>query len=104
MALTLDIDNIVFRDRWNDCLVRRALLTGPASYATGGIAIDNLGDFGWGETQTLQGLISDGTTYYGLFLDFANQKAKVVDLAGGVEVTNATDLSTFSGYLVATGK
>ena len=104
MALTLDTDNFVFRDRWNDCLVRRGTLTGPASYATGGVAIDNLGDFGWGETHTLQGLITDGTTYYGLFLDFTNQKVKVVNLATGVELANATNISTFSGAIVATGR
>lgn len=104
MALTLDYDNIVFRDRMNDRLVRQAQLTGPASYATGGIAIDNQGDFGWGETWNIQGMISNGTTYYGLFLDFANQKVKVVDLAGGIEVANATNLSAFSGYFTATGK
>ena len=107
MALTLDDNNFSFRDRWNDCLVRRGILTGPASYATGGIAINNASEFGWGETHTLQGLITDGTTYYGLFLNAATpttQTVRVVDLAGGIEVANGTNLSTFSGNFVATGK
>lgn len=104
MALTLNTTNYAFRDRWNDALVRRATLTGPASYATGGIAIDNTNDFGWGETQSVSGVISNGTTYYGLYLDYTNQKIKVVDLANGTEVAGATNLSAFSGVIVATGR
>lgn len=101
MALTLNTTTVVFRDKWMQCLVRRATLTGPASYTTGGIAIDNVGDFGWGSTETLQGTLSNGTNFYGLYLDFANQKIKVS--AAGVEVANAVDLSGYTGIIVATG-
>jgi hypothetical protein len=104
MALTLVTTNYTLRDRWNDALVRRARLTGPASYATGGIAIDNDGDFGWGETHTLQGTIWDGTTLYTLHLDFTNQKVVVVDTAAGTEIGNGTNLSAFYGQIVATGR
>jgi len=57
MALTIDYDNYTFRDRLNDCLVRRFQMTGPTSYPTGGVVIDNLGDFGWGETHSLLGTL-----------------------------------------------
>jgi hypothetical protein len=104
MALTLVETNYTFRDRWNDCLVRRARLTGPAAYATGGIAIANDADFGWGETHTLQGGIFNGTTHYTLHLDYTNQKVLVIDTAAGTEIGNGTNLSAFYGQIVATGR
>lgn len=104
MPLTLTVTNYSFRDKLMDRLIRECTFTGPASYATGGVAIDNTADFGWGQTYTLQGLISNGTTYYGLFLDFATQYVIVVDLAAGTEVANGTNLSAFSGQIRASGR
>lgn len=108
MALNLNVNNATvnypFRDRQNDRLTRHASLTGPAAYATGGIAIDNQGDFGWGETHALFGSIWDGSALYVLHLDYANQKVLVVDPTTGAEVANGTNLSTFLGQIVAYGK
>ena len=101
--MTLTVTNYPFRDRWNDCLVRRAQYTGPSSYVTGGDAIDNIDDFGWGETHTLVGTITDGTTQHHLYLNYATQRIMVF-LAAGTQVTNGTNLSTFIGQIVATGK
>ena len=103
MPLTLDFDNYVFRDRWNDCQARRATMTGPTSYDTGGVAIANLGDFGWGETHTLLGTLWNGTAMRFLWLDRANQKVIIVDDAGA-QIGNGTDLSAFTGEILATGK
>jgi len=104
MALSLTTTNYPFRDRWNDCLVRRARLAGPSSYATGGIAIDNAGDFGWGETHTLLGTLWNGSALRDLWLDRPNQKVLVVVPNTGAEVGNGTDLSAFVGEILATGK
>ena len=104
MPLTLDFDNYVFRDRWNDCQARRATMTGPTSYDTGGVAIANLGDFGWGETHTLQGVLENGSAVRLLWLDRANQKVKIYVPNTGAEVAAAVDLSAFTGEIVATGK
>jgi hypothetical protein len=104
MALSLNTTNYEFREKLMQRLSRHAVLTGPASYATGGIAIDNLGDFGWSQTQYVTGIITDGTTYYDLFLDRTNQKIKAISQSTGQEVANATNLSTFSGDIVAFGR
>lgn len=105
MALTLDYGTPIrgVRDRLNTNLVRNLKLTGPASYTTGGIAIDNTNDFGWAETHSINGMISDGTTFYDLFLDYANQKLKVISQSTGNEVANTTNLSAFSGIITALG-
>ena len=104
MTGTLTITNYPFRDRWNDCQVRRARYAGPSSYVTGGDTISNVVDFGWGETHTLLGTITDGTTLYVLHLDYANQRILVFVASTGIEVANGVDLSTFNGQIVATGK
>lgn len=104
MPLTLNTTNYPLRDRLNDRLVRVALLTGPASYTTGGVAIDNLGDFGWGSTDYLQVVISDGTSVRTGWLDRPNQKVLFFVPNTNVEVANAVNLSAFSGQMVAFGK
>lgn len=103
MALTIDYDNYTFRDRMNDCLVRRFQMTGPASYPTGGVAIANLGDFGWGETHTLLGTLWNGTVLRFTWLDRANQKVIILDDAGA-QIANGVDLSAFTGEMLATGR
>jgi len=104
MALNLNTTNYDFRDKWMSCLVRRALLTGPASYATGGVAIDNAGDFGWGETHSILGTLWNGSAARELWLDRVNQKIVIIVPNTGAEVANTTDLSAFTGQIVATGK
>jgi hypothetical protein len=104
MALTLNTTNYPFRDRLNDRLVRVATFTGPASYVTGGVAIDNLGDFGWVSTDFAKIIISDGTSMRVGWLDRPNQKIKFFVPNTNVEVANAVDLSGFSGQLLACGK
>lgn len=101
--LNLTTTNYPFRDRMNSCLVRRATFTGPASYTTGGVEIDNTDDFGWSETHTLLGTITNGTNLYSLHLDRANQKVLVFQ-GDGTQVANGTDLSGFTGEILATGK
>lgn len=105
MALTLDYATPIggVRDRFNSNLTRQLKLTGPASYATGGLVIDNSNDFGWRETRSVSGMISDGTTFYDLFLDYANQKIKVISQSTGNEVANTTNLSAFSGIVFVVG-
>ena len=103
MALTETTTNYSFRDRLNDCLVRRCTLTGPSSYPTGGVVIDNLGDFGWGQTHTIHGTLWNGSALRFLWLDRANQKLVVVDDAGA-QIANAVDLSAFTGEIFATGR
>lgn len=103
MALTIDYDNYSFRDRLNDCLVRRFLLTGPASYPTGGVVIDNLGDFGWGETHTVVGTLWNGTAMRWVWLNFTSQLLVIVDDTGA-QIANGTDLSAYTGNLLATGR
>ena len=104
MALTLTISNYPFRDKLEQRLVRVATFTGPASYATGGVAIDNTNDFGWGNTQFIKVNISDGTSFRLGWLDYTNQKIKFFVPNTNVEVANAVDLSTFSGQLLAFGQ
>lgn len=103
MALTITSTNYDFRDRWNSCLVRRFTLTGPASYTTGGVAIDNTNDFGWGETHTLVGTLWNETVGYTVWLDLTNQKVVILD-AAGAEIANGTNLSAFVGQMLATGR
>lgn len=103
MALTLTTTAFPFRDRTPQLQVRQAVITGPASYATGGVAIDNIGDFGWGETYYIDGYLWNGTTRYDFVLDRTNQKIIITD-GTGVQVSNATDLSAFSGLIQAFGK
>ena len=102
--MTLTTTNYPFRDRWNDCQVRRATYTGPASYTTDGEAITNQTDFGWGETHTLHGIARSGATYRLLVLDRANQKVLWVVPNTGAEVANGTDLSGFTAEILVTGK
>lgn len=106
MALNPDYSTPIggVRDRVNDNLVRNVNCAAwPASYATGGVPIDNTNDFGWRETRSVNGMITDGTTYYDLWLDYANQKIKVISQSTGNEVSNATNLSAFKGIILFIG-
>lgn len=94
-----------YRDRWNDRLVREITVTGPASYVTGGDAFDaaTLNRLGLAEVYGVYGILRSGTaTMYPVF-DYANQKI-VYFTTAGAQVTNATDVSAFSGTLLITGK
>lgn len=104
MALTLNITNYPFRDKLAQRQVRVATLTGPSSYVTGGVAIDNLNDFGWGDTQFIKVNIGDGTSIRIGTLSRAAQKIQFWVPNTNVEVANGVDLSTFSGQLLAFGQ
>lgn len=104
MALTLNITNYPFRDKLMNRQVRVATMTGPASYATGGVAIDNLGDFGWADTQFIKVNIGDGTSIRIGTLARGTQKIQFWVPNTNVEVANGVDLSTFSGQLLALGQ
>lgn len=103
MPLSLTIANYPLRDKLNDRLTRHALLTGPASYTTGGVAIDNTGDFGWAETQALLGSLWNDTVIVHLWLDYANQTIVMID-AAGAQIANGVDLSGYTGQIVAFGR
>lgn len=76
--------------------------TGPALYATGGDT--GLADaLGWSKVTALcGGVISDGTLTYLLWLNPSTGNVLIFDMAGA-QVTNGTDLSTFTGYVEAVG-
>lgn len=70
---------------------------GPASYATGGIALD-LETAIPHSAQPAAVLVDTDSTTYGARYDLANKKIVALVRATGAEVANATDLSavTFS--------
>lgn len=104
MALTLNTILVPFRDKLMNRLVRFCNLTGPASYTTGGVAIDNLNDFGWGQTESLSVILTNGTNIYLGVFDRTNQKIMFWVPNTNVEVANAVDLSGFTGHLIAWGQ
>jgi hypothetical protein len=102
--MTLTLTNYPFRDRWNDRQVRQATYTGPASYTTGGEAISNQNDFGWGRTHSLYGIAHNGSGAFRLLV--LNRASQLVIWAipnTGAEVANGVDLSTFTAEILATG-
>lgn len=104
MALTVEMGNFPARDRMNDRLIRELVLTGPASYVTGGVAIDQLNDLGLGTVFGVYGVLRNaaGTASRALSLDFTNQKVQVY--VADVEIANGVDLSSFAGTVLITGK
>lgn len=104
--MTLTTTNYSFRDRMNDCLVRRATYTGPTSYTTGGEVIDNDADFGWGRTHTLLGVAHNAalSVYRLLVFDLATQAVLWVVPDTGAEVANGTNLSGYTAEIFVTGR
>jgi hypothetical protein len=79
-----------------------AAYTGPASYATGGDLLDP-GQFRLGTLDAILGLsISDGTTVHHGWYNVATGKIMWF-VAAGTEVTNGTNLSTFTGRIEVVG-
>lgn len=77
--------------------------TGPAPYATGGDTI-TANDLRIGVVTAILGLsISDGTTVHHGWYNQATGKIMWF-VAAGTEVTNGTDLSTFTGRIEFVGR
>lgn len=73
-----------------------ATYTGPASYATGGDAVD-AGVIRGGRLLAIGAAVAtDGTTAYLLWLDVANQKILWFVASTGLEVAALVDLSAFT--------
>lgn len=85
--------------------VRRqiAQVTGPASYATGGEALDP-GDFRMGKVFVVLGCISDLTDIIQPFYNAATGKLLWFADSSGNEVGNGADISTFAGPLEVVGQ
>ena len=91
-----------FQDRSGNYSRRVFNYAGPSSYATGGDSLTPE-SIGLGRIEALLGLvISDGTNIY---WGYYNQTTEMIlwYSATGTEITNATDLSTFSGRFEAIG-
>jgi hypothetical protein len=107
--MTLSETSFPARDRLNDRMVRQVRYTGPASYATGGEAVNSSADLGMAEVYAVEGCIGNlsgavSTAIRVPFLDYANQKVQWFVPNTGAEVAGAVDLSTFVGTLTFYGK
>lgn len=80
-----------------------ALVTGPASYPTGGETLDP-GDFRMGKVFIVLGGISDLTEYLMPFYDEPNGKLLWFDNGTGNEVVNGTNLTTYTGRIEVVGQ
>ena len=79
-------------------------LTGPSSYATGGIS-HPAKDFGLGVVDIVpEVILHSGTAVRLAVYDYTNEKWVVYVPNTGAEVANGTDLSTFTGRAVALGR
>ena len=102
--MTFVESNFPARDRLNSRLVREAVVTGPASYTTGGDPISPSNTLGMGEVYGVYGILTSGSAIRIPVLDYTNQTVRFFIPDTGAEVANAVDLSTFSGTLLFTGK
>lgn len=102
--MTFDFTQFVARDKMMDRLVREVLCTGPASYTTGGDDLDASDELGLGEIYGVYGTLSNGTEVLDVWWDYTNQRLMIFAAGGAAEVGNGTDLSTYSGVLLITGK
>jgi hypothetical protein len=92
-----------FQDRLNSHLVRFFQYAGPASYATGGDTLTPQ-SIGLGRIVAITGLvISNGTNVYSGYYNHTTGKILWYS-ATATEISNATDLSAFTGRLVVFGK
>lgn len=92
------------RDKMMDRMVREVRYTGPASYVTGGDAVNGPAELGMGEVYQVTGIISDGSAIRIPFFNYATQKILWFIPNTGAQVANAVDLSSFSGTLTFHGK
>lgn len=100
---TLDLTTLQLQDASATRIRRIGMYTGPASYATGGDAFTPA-NIAMGKIDAmLFEHASNGTVILLLRYDRTNQKVKWFDLAG-VEIANATDLSTYVARFEAMGK
>lgn len=91
-----------FQDRTGNYNRRVFQYTGPSSYATGGDSLTPE-SIGLGRIEALLGLtISNGAAILWGWYDRTNEKIEWYS-ATGTEVTNATDLSAYTGVFEAVG-
>ena len=92
------------RDLTAQAQVRSGKITGPASYETGGEAVDLLEDLGLSQIWWWAPMVfTNGTLVISAIYDAVTNKVKYFD-AAGTEVANATDLSTYTATFFCTGK
>ena len=101
--MTYDFTVFPVRDRLNDRLVREVPTTGPTSYTTGGVSV-NADSLGLARVFGLYGVLNSGSAYRQPVLVQATQLVQFFVPDTGAEVANGTDLSTFTGTLLITGK
>jgi hypothetical protein len=83
-------------DKSADRLRKTFRWTGPASYTTGGEAVNVTTVFGMGRIDKwTMDHPSNGSVVIVALYDYTNAKIKYFDMAG-VEITSTTDLSTYS--------
>lgn len=93
-----------FADKSAGALRRHFAYTGPVSYEAGGEAL-GFNQLGFGTVNEVHGLtISDGTSVYLGWYNRTTDKVLWFDPTSGLEVTPATDLSTFVGQFEAVGR
>ena len=91
------------RDNWSTHKVLLGVLTGPASYATGGESFAPA-DVGWGNLDlVLVGIASDGTNTRLVVYNRTTQKLMWFVPDTNAEVANGTDLSTFTAEMLVAG-
>ena len=94
--------NFPSRDRLMDRLVREVQASG-GSYVTGGEPIDAAA-LGLSFVFGVYGTLSNGSAVLVGNFDFANQRMRWFVPNTGAEVGNGTDLSTYTGTLLITGR
>lgn len=99
----LNID-FPMRDLTAQAQVRTGKITGPASYPTGGEAVDLLEDLGLSQVWWWAPMVfTNGTAVILAIYDVVTSKVKYFDMAGA-EIADATDLSAYTSTFFATGK
>lgn len=102
MTLTRNYDP---NDRMNSRMTRHLTLTGPASYATGGETVNPTNDFGLSDIHRIDGIVRNAAGLILLLVyDRVNTKLWYYVPNTGAEVANGTDLSGYTGEIVAYGR
>lgn len=102
--MTLVETNFPARDRLNDRMVREAVVSGPASYTTGGDPVNGPSILGMAEVYGVYGQLTNGTAVVVAAFSYAAQTVLFFVPNTGAQVANAFDLSGYSGTLLFTGK
>lgn len=104
MTIDKSASSIPLRDRTADRMRATFKFTGPASYLTGGDAINPGAELGISQIHAWLGTtVTNGTVILLTHYDAAAKKLKYFDLAGA-EVANGTNLSTYTGYAEVIGR